>query len=88
MSPKNYVTKCNPILKPSKNGPDIIDAQEEIVLYVGLLEKVFQEPIFIVKSFKPQTRRDHMSKNQKSLQQHHILGCLAKWREANSFAPS
>jgi hypothetical protein len=42
--------KCNPILKPSKNGPDINDAQEKIVLYVGLLEKVFQEPIFIVKS--------------------------------------
>jgi hypothetical protein len=48
--PKIMSPKCNPILKPSKNGHDIIDVQEETLLYVGLLEKVFKAPIFIVKS--------------------------------------
>jgi hypothetical protein len=27
-----------------------------------------------------------MSENQKSLQQHHILGCLATWREEDRIA--
>jgi len=36
--------------------------------------------------FKPQTRHDHRSGNRTSLQQRHILGCLAKWRETDGFA--
>jgi hypothetical protein len=32
---------------------------------------------------KPQNRRDRRSGNRKSLQKHHILSCLATWREAN-----
>ncbi|PNX86883.1 hypothetical protein L195_g042966 [Trifolium pratense] len=35
---------------------------------------------------KPQTRRDRRSGNRKSLQQHHILGCLATWREPDGLA--
>jgi len=38
------------ILKPSRNDPDIIDAQEELVLDAKLLEKVIQAPIFTTKS--------------------------------------
>jgi len=36
--------------------------------------------------FKPQSRQDPRSGNWKSFQQHHILGCLAKWKETNGFA--
>jgi len=35
--------------------------------------------------FKPYTRQNHRSGIQKSLQQHHIFGCLAKWRETEGF---
>jgi len=38
------------ILKPCRNDPDTIDAQEKFVLDAKLLEKVLQAPIFTVKS--------------------------------------
>ncbi|GAU48609.1 hypothetical protein TSUD_327220 [Trifolium subterraneum] len=35
---------------------------------------------------KPQNRRDRRSGNRKSSQQHHVLGCLATWREPDGLA--
>jgi len=47
--------------------------------YVGSLVWLLSLARCILQVFKPYTREDHRSGIRKSLQ-HHILGCLAKWR--------
>ena len=53
---------------------------------VGPWVRLLLLPLCTLQVFKPQTRQDCRSGNRKSLQQRHILGCLAKWRETNGFA--
>ena len=53
---------------------------------VGPWVRLFLLPHCTLQVFKPQTKQDHRSGNRKSLQQRHILGCLAKWRETYGFA--
>jgi hypothetical protein len=53
---------------------------------VGTWVQLLLLPRCTLQVVKPQTRRDRRSGSRKSLQQHHILGCLATWREADGFA--
>jgi len=54
--------------------------------FVGPWVRLLLLPRCTLQVFKPQTRQDRRSGNRKSLQQRHILGCLAKWRETDGFA--
>ena len=53
--------------------------------YVGSWVCLLLLPRCTLQVFKPQTRKDRRSGNRESLQQCHILGCLAKWRETHGF---
>ena len=53
--------------------------------YVGPWVRLLLLPCCTLQVFKPQTRQDRRSGNRKSLQQRHILSCLAKWRETDGF---
>jgi hypothetical protein len=53
---------------------------------VGAWVRLLLLPRCTLQVFKPQTRQDRRSGNRKSLQQHHILSCLATWREEDGVA--
>jgi len=53
--------------------------------FLGPWVRLLLLPRCTLQVFKPHTRQDRRSGNRKSLQQRHILGCLAKWRETYGF---
>ena len=53
---------------------------------IGAWVQLLLLPRCTLQVVKPQNRRDRRSGNRKSLQQHHILECLATWRETNGLA--
>lgn len=65
------------------------DAPYKVVVDLGSVSawvRLLLLPLCTLQVIKPQNRQNHKYGNRNSLQQHHILKCLATWGEINGLA--